>query len=169
MQYVTALLRRGDADPSMISHVTNTPQALAATLGTLLVRLDHVGIAVDDLDTAVAQWSALGWREVHREVNADEGVWESMLDAPGGGAQLQLLASTSDDSPISRFIDTRGTGIQQVAFEVTDVAAAIEACLVAGLEVLYKVPRRGTSGRDITFIHPRSCAGVLVELIGPAI
>jgi len=162
-QYVT--YRHGS---SMIGRVMNAASPVTEVLGRLLVGIDHVGIAVSDLDTAVAMWAMLGWRETHRETNDEQGVHEVMLSAPGGGPQMQLLASAREDSAIARFLTKRGPGLQQVAFEVTDVQAAIDACLRAGLEVLHPQPQRGTAGRQISFIHPNSCGGVLVELIGPA-
>lgn len=151
----------------MIRRVMNPAPNVTDALGTLLVGIDHVGIAVEDLGSAVATWAVLGWRQTHRETNVEQGVDEIMLSAPGGGPQIQLLASIHDGSPIARFVATRGPGLQQIAFEVTNVRAAISACVAAGLEVIDPEPRHGTAGREISFLHPRSCGGVLVELIGP--
>lgn len=146
----------------------NAPSAMTDALGGLLLGIDHVGIAVEDLESAVQLWASLGWSETHRETNDEQGVHEVMLSASAGGPQIQLLASSRDDSTIAVFLAKRGPGLQQLALEVTDVQAAIDACTAAGLQVLDHEPRRGTNGRDIAFIHPKSCGGVLVELIGPA-
>jgi len=130
--------------------------------------IDHVGIAVPDLDAAIAfHTGVLGGRLAHREENHDQGVVEAMI-AYDGGAQVQLLAPLTPESAIGRFIDRSGPGLQQLAYRVPDAAAATAAVLAAGLRVLYDEPRRGTAGSKINFIHPRDTGGVLVELVEPA-
>ena len=136
-----------------------------ATLGRLLIGVDHVGFAVVDLDEAVALWTRLGLREVHRERNDAQGVIEAMMAAGSGTTQIQLLASSSESSPIAAWLERRGPGIQQVAFTVTDVRAAATSLRDAGFTVLYDEPRTGTHGSLINFVHPKSCGGVLVELV----
>ena len=134
-----------------------------------VLRIDHVGIAVPDLDAAVAfHCTAFGLREVHREVNAEQGVAEAMLEAGSGGARVQLLAPLTPDSPIARFIGRSGPGLQQLAYTVADVEAAAAALRARGLRLLYDEPRRGTAGSRINFVHPKDAGGVLVELVEPA-
>lgn len=136
----------------------------------LIRRIDHVGIAVPDLDQAV-RWYAdtLGARLVHDEVNEDQGVREALVelgdpDSPGE-TQLQLLAPLSEDSPIGRFLAKRGPGVQQVAYTVADVDAAAADFRRRGLEVLYDTARPGTAGTRVNFVHPRDAGGVLIELV----
>jgi len=86
---------------------------------------------------------------------------------PAGGTQVQLLAPLRPDSPIARFLDRSGPGIQQIAFRVDDIDAVSEALAARGLRLLYDAPRRGTAGARINFIHPKDAGGVLVELIEP--
>lgn len=138
--------------------------------GVGLVRIDHVGVAVADLDAAIARYQRMfGMRCVHQETNPEQGVREAMLavgDQPEAG-YLQLLAPLTPDSPIARFLDRHGPGVQQVAFTVTDVAAASEALRERGVRLLYPEPRRGTAGSRINFVHPKDAGGVLVELVEP--
>ena len=135
-----------------------------------VLRIDHVGIAVPDLDAAVAfHCTAFGLREVHREVNAEQGVAEAMLAAGDGGARVQLLAPLTPDSPIARFIGRSGPGLQQLAYTVADVEAAAAALRARGLRLLYDEPRRGTAGSRINFVHPKDAGGVLVELVESAV
>lgn len=137
--------------------------------GIGLRRIDHVGIAVPDLDAAL-EWyeGALGGRAVHREVNEAQGVVEVMVAWPEGGAQVQLLAPLSADSPIGKFIGSKGPGLQQLAFTVEDVEAAAAALRGRGARLLYDEPRAGTAGSRINFVHPKDAGGVLVELVEPA-
>ncbi|GGK59688.1 methylmalonyl-CoA epimerase [Ornithinimicrobium pekingense] len=146
-------------------------------LQPLLLGIDHVGIAVPDLDAAIAfHEDVLGNRVVHEETNEEQGVREAMVavgpaDTTGGGpepAMIQLLAPTGPDSTIARFIDRNGPGLQQLAYRVSDVDAAGEVLRGRGLRLLYDRPRRGTAGSRINFIHPKDAGGVLVELVEPA-
>ena len=134
------------------------------------MRIDHVGVAVADLDAAIAHYQQVfGMRCVHREANQEQGVREAMLavgDHPEAG-YLQLLAPLTPESPIARFLDRHGPGVQQVAFTVTDVAAASEELRARGVRLLYPEPRRGTAGSRINFVHPKDAGGVLVELVEP--
>ena len=133
-----------------------------------ITAIDHVGIAVPDLDAAIAfHTGVLGGRLAHREENHDQGVVEAMI-AYDGGAQVQLLAPLTPESAIGKFIDRSGPGLQQLAYRVPDAAEATAAVLAAGLRVLYAEPRRGTAGSKINFIHPKDTGGVLVELVEPA-
>ena len=132
--------------------------------------VDHVGIAVPDLDAAV-EWyaSTLGLVVTHEEVNEEQGVREAMLSAPGGigGAAVQLLAPLRPDSAIGKFLDRNGPGIQQVAYRVADIDATSTALRAKGLRLLYEQPRRGTADSRINFVHPKDAGGVLVELVEP--
>ncbi|MFT4264370.1 MAG: methylmalonyl-CoA epimerase [Nocardioides sp.] len=141
----------------------------------LFVAIDHTGIAVPDLDEAIAFYqSAYGMTVFHTETNEEQGVVEAMVGYPGtevaGGnpSAIQLLAPLSHDSTIARFIDRNGPGLQQLALRVTDVEAAMEAVKAQGLRLLYDAPRRGTSNSRINFVHPKDAGGVLLELVEPA-
>ena len=136
----------------------------------LVTAVDHVGIAVADLDEAIAWYAAtFGLVATHTETNEDQGVREAMLAAPGdAGAAVQLLAPLRPDSPIGRFLDRNGPGIQQMAYRVADIDAACAALREKGVRLLYDDPRRGTAGSRINFVHPRDAGGVLVELVQPA-
>ncbi|MFD7846493.1 methylmalonyl-CoA epimerase [Nocardia sp. NPDC004340] len=137
-----------------------------------VVAVDHVGIAVPDLDSAVAWYrDNLGMVETHREINESQGVHEAMLSVPGtpeGSVALQLLAPLNEESTIAKFIDRNGPGLQQLAYRVTDVEAVSEQLRERGLRLLYAEPRGGTAGSRINFIHPKDAGGVLVELVEPA-
>src|SRR5690606_9439338 len=137
--------------------------------GIGLRRIDHVGVAVPDLDAALEWYAgALGGEAVHREVNEAQGVVEVMVAWPEGGAQVQLLAPLGEDSPIAKFLDRRGPGLQQLAFAVEDVEAAAAALRGRGATLLYESARPGTAGSRINFIHPKDTGGVLIELVEPA-
>jgi len=136
-----------------------------------LRRLDHVGIAVPDLDAAIAyHQDVFGMRCVHQETNEEQGVREAMLavgsDETGG--YVQLLAPLRPDSPIAAFLDRRGPGVQQVAYAVADLDVTCARLRERGVRLLYDTPRWGTAGSRINFVHPKDAAGVLVELVEPA-
>ncbi|MCZ7435744.1 MULTISPECIES: methylmalonyl-CoA epimerase [Micromonospora] len=136
-----------------------------------LRRIDHVGIAVADLDAAIDFYQrTFGMRCVHTETNDEQGVREAMLavgpDASGG--MVQLLAPLSPDTTIGKFLDKRGPGIQQVAYTVADIDVACAALRERGVRLLYEAPRRGTSDSRVNFVHPKDAGGVLIELVQPA-
>jgi methylmalonyl-CoA/ethylmalonyl-CoA epimerase len=136
-----------------------------------LEAIDHVGIAVADLDEALAFYAeTFGLRCVHQETNEEQGVREAMLavGADGTGPRVQLLAPLRPDSAIAKFLDRSGPGLQQLAYRVADVAAAGAALRARGLRLLYEEPKRGTAGSRINFVHPKDAGGVLVELVQPA-
>jgi methylmalonyl-CoA/ethylmalonyl-CoA epimerase len=159
-----------DHEPrSAADHHLTTGVPDADELGVL--RVDHVGIAVPDLDAAITFYTdTFGMTCVHTESNADQGVREAMLRVGNDrtGAQLQLLAPASPDSAIARFLDRRGPGVQQLAYTVRDVARAADVLRGRGLRLLYDEPRAGTAGSRINFVHPADAGGVLVELVEPA-
>ena len=134
-----------------------------------VLAVDHVGIAVPDLDAAIAWYGkTFGLVATHVEVNEEQGVREAMLSAPGGSeTQIQLLAPLRPDSPIGKFLDRNGPGIQQMAYRVADIDATCAELRAKGVRLLYDEPRRGTANSRINFVHPRDAGGVLVELIEP--
>jgi methylmalonyl-CoA/ethylmalonyl-CoA epimerase len=135
----------------------------------LFEAIDHVGIAVSDFDAAVAYYAEnFGMTVAHEEVNEEQGVREAMLSVGDSGSSIQLLAPLSPDSPIGRFIATKGEGIQQLAYRVRDLDSVCATLRERGLRLLYDEPKRGTAGSRVNFIHPRSAGGVLIELVEPA-
>ena len=147
---------------------TSPPSPSSPT--SLVTAVDHVGIAVADLDAAIAWYAeTLGLVATHVETNEEQGVREAMLSAPGDtGAAVQLLAPLRPDSPIGKFLDRNGPGIQQMAYRVADIDAACAALRAKGVRLLYDAPRRGTADSRINFVHPKDAGGVLVELVQPA-
>jgi methylmalonyl-CoA/ethylmalonyl-CoA epimerase len=133
----------------------------------VITRIDHVGIAVPDLDDAIRFYAdAFGVEVVHEEVNEEQGVREAMLAV--GDSYIQLLAPLTPDSPIGRFLDRQGPGIQQIAYAVDDIEAASDHLRGAGVRMLYDVPKAGTAGSRVNFAHPKDCGGVLIELVEQA-
>jgi methylmalonyl-CoA/ethylmalonyl-CoA epimerase len=145
---------------------------LNAHLEQYVTAIDHVGIAVADMEAAIEFYGAhFGLSAVHRETNTDQGVHEAMLRVPhdaGAGTAIQLLAPASPDSTIAKFLDRSGPGLQQLAYRVTDIDAASDSLKEAGLRMLYPEARRGTSDSRVNFVHPKDAGGVLVELVEPA-
>ncbi len=134
-----------------------------------VLAIDHVGIAVADLDAAIAMYeTSFGMRCVHTEVNEEQGVREAMLAVGDSGSYLQLLAPLSPNSTIGRFLDKHGPGVQQLAYRVSSIDAVSDHLRAQGMRLLYDEPRRGTAGSRVNFVHPRSAGGVLVELVEPA-
>jgi methylmalonyl-CoA/ethylmalonyl-CoA epimerase len=134
-----------------------------------ILGIDHVGLAVADLDTAIAfHTGVLGGLLTHRETNEDQGVEEAMIGY-GAGAQIQLLAALTPASTIARFLDRNGPGLQQLAYRVDDLDAVSERLRATGLRLLYESGRRGTAGSRVNFVHPKDAGGVLVELVEPAV
>jgi methylmalonyl-CoA/ethylmalonyl-CoA epimerase len=134
----------------------------------MLTRIDHVGLAVHDLDAAIAFYeNTFGLRVVHEEVNEEQGVREAMLAVGDSGSCIQLLAPLTPDSTIAKFLDRSGEGIQQVAYAVDDIDAASAELRARGLRLLYDAPRRGTAGSRVNFVHPKDAGGVLIELVEP--
>jgi methylmalonyl-CoA/ethylmalonyl-CoA epimerase len=140
-------------------------------LQPFITAIDHVGIAVPDFHAAVEFHRAtFGLELVHEEVNEEQRVHEGMLRAPGDpgtGTAVQLLAPLGPESVIAKFLNRNGPGLQQLAYRVTDIEAAMAALRAAGARLLYDTPRRGTAGSRINFVHPKDAGGVLVELVEP--
>jgi len=135
----------------------------------LFTAIDHVGIAVADLDEAIAFYeTTFGMRLAHREVNEEQGVAEAMMAVGDSGSCIQLLAALSPESTIAKFLDRSGPGMQQLAYRVTDVEQVATVLRERGVRLLYDAPRRGTSNSRVNFVHPKDAGGVLVELVEPA-
>jgi methylmalonyl-CoA/ethylmalonyl-CoA epimerase len=153
----------------MTTDQVDARQVLASGLVTAI---DHVGIAVADLDAAITWYhDHLGMILVHEEVNDDQGIREAMLAIRGaekGTAQLQLMAPIDDSSTIAKFLDKRGPGIQQMAMRVRDLDNLSEQLRSQGVRLVYEAPRRGTANSRINFIHPKDAGGVLIELVESA-
>jgi methylmalonyl-CoA/ethylmalonyl-CoA epimerase len=127
------------------------------------LRIDHVGIAVRSLDERLRFWrDALGLEVEGIETVSGEGVRVALLRA--GGARVELLEPMREDSPVARYIDRRGEGIHHLTLEADDLDAVMERLVRAGAEVLGGGVRPGAGGKDVAFLHPRSCGGVLVEV-----
>lgn len=136
-----------------------------------LLRIDHVGIAVPDLAAAIDFYQrTFGMTCVHTETNEEQGVQEAMLSVgpTTDGGCIQLLAPLRPDSPIGKFLERSGQGVQQVAYTVADIDATCAALRERGVRLLYDLPKRGTSDSRINFVHPKDAGGVLVELVEPA-
>jgi methylmalonyl-CoA/ethylmalonyl-CoA epimerase len=133
---------------------------------TLLTRIDHVGIAVADLDEAIEFYGrAFGLTVLHEEVNERQGVREAMLGVGDSGSCIQLLAPLNDSSTIAKFLARSGPGIQQIAYGVDDVEAVAATLRSRGVRMLYDTAQVGTAGSLTNFCHPKDCGGVLVELV----
>lgn len=137
----------------------------------LFTAIDHVGVAVADFDAAVALYQdTFGMTVIHEEVNQEQGVREAMVavgDPTAPQSCIQILAPLSEDSPIAKFLDRSGPGLQQLAYRVTDIDAASAQLRAQGARLLYDEPKTGTAGSRINFVHPKSAGGVLVELVEP--
>jgi methylmalonyl-CoA/ethylmalonyl-CoA epimerase len=153
----------------MTTDQVDARQILATSLVTAI---DHVGIAVADLDAAIAWYhDTLGMVLVHEEVNEDQGIREAMIavqDGEPGTAQIQLMAPIDESSTIAKFLDKRGPGIQQMAVRVSDLDTFCEQLRSQGVRLVYEAPRRGTANSRINFIHPKDAGGVLMELVEQA-
>ncbi len=127
------------------------------------IRLEHIAIAVEDLEAAVALYSAiLGHEEAGREEVASEGVRIAFFEA--GESRIELLEAMTEDSVVGRFLARHGPGLHHIALEVAHIDAALARCKAAGLETIGESPRVGAGGRRIAFLRPGSTGGVLVEL-----
>src|SRR5215469_7632241 len=165
----------------------------SATIPTMLLRIDHVGIACRSLEEAIERYSSVfGLAVVSRETNSEQGVREAMMGFPGGtgfprdppadeglpapripaappGASgyVQLLEPLGDDTPVGRFLARRGEGIHHVGYAVADVVSALEAIGGRGVRLIDRRPRHGSMGASIAFLHPADLGGVLTELVQP--
>jgi methylmalonyl-CoA epimerase len=124
-------------------------------------RIAHVGIAVADLDAALAFYRDVLGLEPHPPEVVDGA---RILSLPFGESEIELLSPTKDESPIGRFLAKRGPGIHHVCFRVPDLDAALRACRAAGYRLIDETPRTGAGGQRIAFVHPKTTAGILLEL-----
>jgi methylmalonyl-CoA/ethylmalonyl-CoA epimerase len=133
-------------------------------MGFELQEIDHVAIAVRDLDAAAAWYeSTLGAKVVHRERIESDGVEEALVKV--ADSYVQLLTPTRDDSPVAKFLEKRGEGLHHVGYRVSDCAAALEAVKASGTAVIDEAPRPGSRGTTVAFVHPKGTFGTLVELV----
>jgi len=134
----------------------------------MFTHIDHVGIAVPDLDEALKFYADnFDLKSVHEEVNEEQGVREAMLAVGDSGSCIQLLAPLTPDSTIAKFLDRNGPGIQQMAYRVDDIDAVSATLRERGVRLLYEQPKNGTAGSRVNFVHPKDAGGVLVELVEP--
>jgi methylmalonyl-CoA epimerase len=129
--------------------------------------IDHVGVAVEDIDAALALYrDALAMPLVHRETVAEQGVEAALLDV--GDTHVELLQPLGPETPVGKFLASRGPGLHHVAYRVADVEAALSALAAAGLRLIDERPRTGIRGSRVAFVHPASTGGVLTEIVQPA-
>jgi methylmalonyl-CoA/ethylmalonyl-CoA epimerase len=133
----------------------------------MFAHIDHVGVAVDDLDAAIAlHEQTYGLRLAHREVVEAQGVEAVLLDV--GESHVELLRPLQPDSAVGRFLATRGPGLHHVAYRVADIQAALDALRDRGLQLIDETPRQGIRDSRVAFVHPKSAGGVLTEIVQPA-
>jgi methylmalonyl-CoA/ethylmalonyl-CoA epimerase len=130
-------------------------------------RIDHVGVAVSDLEAAIAlHEKTYGMRVAHRETIAAQGVEAVLLDV--GENHVELLAPLADDTPVGRFLARRGPGLPHVAYQVADIDAALARLRAAGMRLIDETPRAGIRRSRVAFVHPAATGGALTELVEPA-
>jgi methylmalonyl-CoA epimerase len=130
-------------------------------------RIDHIGVAVTDLDAAIALYERdFAMTLVHRETVTEQGVDAVLLDV--GENHVELLAPLGDDTPVGKFLAKKGPGLHHVAYQVTDIDATLESLKAAGLRLIDETPRTGIRGSRVAFLHPASTGGVLTEIVEPA-
>ena len=127
--------------------------------------IDHIGIATNSLDAHSEFWSSLGFIQGKDEVNEDQGVKIRFFQTDSGGPKIELLEPLTPDSPIGKFLDKRGEGVQQIAVNTTDIVSTIHQLKSMGIRMINDVPVNGAKGTKIAFVHPSSTGGVLVELV----
>jgi methylmalonyl-CoA/ethylmalonyl-CoA epimerase len=133
----------------------------------MLSSIDHVGVAVADLEAALAFYrDGLGMPLVHRETVAEQGVEAALLDV--GDGHVELVCPLSPDTPVGKFLERRGPGLHHVAYRVESVTDTLRACTAAGLRLIDETPRTGIRGSQVAFLHPASTGGVLTEIVQPA-
>jgi methylmalonyl-CoA/ethylmalonyl-CoA epimerase len=133
----------------------------------MFTRIDHIGVAVEELEPALELYrDSLELELAHREVVEEQGVEAVLLDV--GENHVELLAPLSPDTPVGRFLAKNGPGLHHVAYQVDDIDGALEALKQAGLRLIDEQPRTGIRGSRVAFLHPRSTAGVLTEIVEPA-
>jgi len=133
----------------------------------MLDRIDHIGVAVEDIDTAIGLYEgALGMALVHRETVEEQGVEAVLLDV--GDGHVELLSPLGPETPVGKFLARKGEGLHHVAYAVADIEATLASLAEAGVELIDREPRTGIRGSRVAFAHPRSTGGVLTEIVQPA-
>ncbi len=133
----------------------------------LLSAIDHVGVAVSSIDSALALYrDALGMALVHRETVSEQGVDAALLDI--GDGHVELLEPLGADTAVGKFLSRRGPGLHHVAYRVASVQDTLDACAAAGMRLIDEAPRIGIRGSRVAFLHPASTGGVLTEIVQPA-
>jgi methylmalonyl-CoA epimerase len=133
----------------------------------MLGRIDHIGVAVEDLDAALALYEgALRMPVVHRETVTEQGVEAILLDV--GEGHVELLKPLGPDTPVGRYLAKKGPGIHHVAYQVDDIEATLASLKAAGLRLIDETPRIGIRGSKVAFVHPAATGGVLTEIVQPA-
>jgi methylmalonyl-CoA/ethylmalonyl-CoA epimerase len=133
----------------------------------MLSAIDHVGVAVPSIDSALALYrDALGMPLVHRETVPEQGVDAALLDV--GDGHIELLEPLDPDTAVGKYLSRRGPGLHHVAYRVVSVEETLEACAAAGLRLIDETPRVGIRGSRVAFLHPSSTGGVLTEIVQPA-
>jgi len=130
-------------------------------------RIDHIGVAVEDLDAAVALYeTTFGMALVHRETVTEQGVEAVLLDV--GENHVELLRPLGPDTPVGKFLAKKGPGLHHVAYQVTDIEATLAALGEAGIRMIDEIPRTGIRGSRVAFVHPAATGSVLTEIVQPA-
>ena len=130
-------------------------------------RVDHIGVAVEDLDASLELYERdYGMTLVHRETVAEQGVEAVLLDV--GENHIELLAATSPDTPVGKFLAKKGPGMHHVAYQVDDIEAALASLKAAGLRLIDETPRTGIRNSRVAFLHPSTAGGLLTEIVQPA-
>jgi methylmalonyl-CoA epimerase len=133
----------------------------------MFARVDHIGVAVEDLDAAIAlHEEAYGMAVAHREVVEEQGVEAVLLDV--GENHVELLRPLDGETPVGRFLSKRGPGLHHVAYQVSDVQATLDTLRDRGLRLIDETPRTGIRGSRVAFLHPESSGGVLTEIVQPS-
>jgi len=136
-------------------------------LGPVFDRIDHIGVAVAEIEPAMALYRDSFELEVaHREVVQEQGVEAVLLDV--GENHVELLAPLAAETPVGKFLARQGPGLHHVAYQVQDIDSALASCRRAGLALIDERPRTGIRGSRVAFLHPRATGGVLTEIVEPA-
>jgi len=136
-------------------------------MGRVFTRLDHIGVAVEDIDAALELYERdYAMELVHREVVSSQGVEAVLLDV--GENHVELLAPLGPDTPVGKFLAKRGPGMHHVAYQVIDIDATLASLREAGVRLIDEQPRTGIRGSRVAFLHPKSSGGVLTEIVQPA-
>ncbi|WP_205696341.1 methylmalonyl-CoA epimerase [Conexibacter sp. SYSU D00693] len=133
----------------------------------MFARVDHIGVAVEDLDAAIALYEqTLGMELVHRETVTEQGVEAVLLDV--GENHVELLAPLGPDTPVGKYLAKKGPGIHHVAYQTTDIEQTLSALKAAGIRLIDETPRIGIRGSKVAFVHPGAVGSVLTEVVEPA-